>query len=225
MNTQIAANNSVVSVCLLFWLAAAICSCNSSKIPIMHSTTYEDHIGRLKYFDAPDGKLAYVDEGNGPVVLLVHGVPTSSWLYRKIIPQLTNNGLRVIAPDLLGYGQSDKPEGYDIYDEVEQGARLLLLMKHIGVQRWTHVCHDAGGLWTWEMLHRDKKGVEKLVLLNTIIYESGFHPPIRFEPGLKAKMYSKLYENALTGPLMAKATLKKWNFQKPNIDKVRLSWI
>lgn len=87
-----------------------------------------EHRSRLRFFNSREGKIAYVDEGKGPVILLIHGVPTSSWLYRNIIPGLAESGKRVIAIDMLGYGYSDKPEGYEIYNAANHGGRLLELM-------------------------------------------------------------------------------------------------
>ncbi|MBI4573021.1 MAG: alpha/beta fold hydrolase [candidate division NC10 bacterium] len=61
-----------------------------------------------KYMLAEGHRLAYLDEGNGPPVLLMHGIPTSSLLWRHIIPVVAATH-RVIAPDMLNYGKSDKP--------------------------------------------------------------------------------------------------------------------
>lgn len=172
-------------------------------------TTHENHRSRLQFAQVCDGKIAYVDEGEGQdVVLLIHGVPTSSWLYRHIIPLLVEKGFRVIAPDLLGYGASDKPKGYGIYSEQNQGKRLLELMQYVGIDTWTHVCHDAGGLWTWEMLKQNSNGPIRLVILDTIIYEEGFHPPLRFDRNLLTKVYTALYQWGPTHKLMINATLK-----------------
>ncbi len=153
-----------------------------------------------------DGKIAYIDQGSGPIILLVHGVPTSSYLYRKVIPKLIKSGYRVIAPDLLGYGASDKPNGYEIYSNKNQSKRLLSLMSHLSVELWTQVCNDAGGLWTWEMLSLDQDKVNHLILLNTIIYDDGFCPPMTFTKGIKSKWYTNLYNSALAG-FMVKNTM------------------
>ena len=63
------------------------------------------------YADVDNLRMHYVDEGppDGPVVLLLHGEPSWSYLYRHMIPPLANAGLRTIAPDLIGFGKSDKP--------------------------------------------------------------------------------------------------------------------
>jgi haloalkane dehalogenase len=62
------------------------------------------------YATTSDGlRMAYVDEGSGPVVLLLHGEPSWSYLYRTMIPVLVDAGFRCVAPDLIGFGRSDKP--------------------------------------------------------------------------------------------------------------------
>ena len=169
--------------------------------------TVDTHRSLQQKVQLQGGNLAYIDQGQGPVILLVHGVPTSSWLYRKIIPELVKQGHRVIAPDLLGYGNSDKPKGYEIYNPQFQGKRLLELMRHLDIKSWTHVCHDVGGLWTWQMIAQGDKEVKKLVLLNTIMYEEGFKPPMRFEQGQWGKFYTGMYRSPLTGKAMMKATM------------------
>ena len=68
---------------------------------------YQQHRSQQKYFQSEDGSIAYTDHGEGDVLVLLHGVPTSSWMYRKIIPDLQQD-FRVISVDLLGYGSSEK---------------------------------------------------------------------------------------------------------------------
>ncbi|MDF1695111.1 MAG: alpha/beta fold hydrolase [Saprospiraceae bacterium] len=156
-------------------------------------STYSQYQSNLLYFESQEGKMAYFDEGQGECILLLHGVPTSSWLYRKIIPILLQKGYRVIAPDMLGYGSSDKPEGYELYSDFKMGERILRMMAHLEVGSWSHVFHDGGGLWTWAMLEQDQTKVKNLFMLNTIIYQTGFKPPIKFEKGIIAKLFTRLY--------------------------------
>lgn len=156
-------------------------------------SSYEQYIKHLAYFDTEDGRIAYFDQGQGPCIVLLHGVPTSSWLYRKIIPILLKQGYRVVAPDMLGYGQSDKPGAYALYAENRMGQRLLNLMDFIGIESWSHVFHDGGGLWTWELLALDKSRIEHLFMLNTIVYQKGFNPPLKFGQGIFAKLFTRLY--------------------------------
>ena len=71
--------------------------------------TYQQHRSQQQSFDSKDGSIAFTDHGAGEVLVLLHGVPTSSWMYRKIIPSLQSN-FRIISIDLLGFGSSHKPK-------------------------------------------------------------------------------------------------------------------
>jgi haloalkane dehalogenase len=101
-----------------------------------------------RYATTSDGlRMAYLDEGSGPVVLLLHGEPSWSFLWRKAIPVLLEAGYRVVAPDLIGFGRSDKPtqaEDYSYAGHVEQLRSVLL--DHLDLQDVTLVCQDWGGL-------------------------------------------------------------------------------
>jgi haloalkane dehalogenase len=112
-----------------------------------------------------DGRaLHYVDEGRGKPVLLLHGEPTSSFLWRKIIPRLPG---RVVAPDLIGFGRSDKPEdpSWYTYDRhVESVARLVQELDLTGL---TLVVHDWGGPIGLRVAVEHQERVDGLVILNT----------------------------------------------------------
>lgn len=167
------------------------------------------HRERLKTLRTQEGyQLAFVDEGQGPAILLLHGVPTSSYLYRHIIPLLSAKGRRVIAPDLLGYGASDKPHGYDIYSHELQARRIIELMDFLKIGSWSHVCHDMGGMVTWEIMRTHPEKIAGLVLLNTIIYPEGFCPPIKMKKNILTRWYTNLYCSALLGKQMIAATFK-----------------
>ncbi|WP_378186176.1 alpha/beta fold hydrolase [Aquimarina sp. W85] len=154
--------------------------------------TYDEFRLQQRTFPSQDGVIKYIDKGNGPVIVLLHGVPTSGWLYRKMIDPLVSGGYRVVVPDMLGFGSSDSPEGFDIYNEQNHAKRLLELMEGLGVEKWTQVVHDAGGVWTWELIKSQPHRIENLVLLNTVIFDNGFYPPIQLQPGIasKTKMWS-----------------------------------
>ena len=152
--------------------------------------------------------IKYIDKGQGPVVLLLHGVPSSSWLYRKMIDSLVHAGHRVIAPDMLGFGNSDSPKGYEIYHEKNHAKRLLNLMNHLKIETWSHVFHDAGGLWTWELIKIAPNRISTLIILNTIIYKEGFNPPIKMKEGNIAKFSMWMYKNGVTTNLLLKKLFK-----------------
>ncbi|GAA4276021.1 alpha/beta fold hydrolase [Aquimarina mytili] len=160
--------------------------------------TYEDFRGDQRLYPTDGGLVKYIDKGKGPAIVLLHGVPTSGWLYRKMIDPLVDRGYRVIVPDMLGYGSSDSPEGFELYNAENHAKRLLQLMESLGIEKWSHVMHDAGGLWTWELIKQNPNKIEKLIVLNTIIYEDGFYPPVRMKPGGMAKTAMWAYRNGVT---------------------------
>lgn len=170
--------------------------------------TYEEFRAEQRVFPTKDGLIKYIDKGKGPVIVLLHGVPTSGWLYRKMIDPLVKGGYRVIVPDMLGFGSSDSPEGYKIYSEENHAKRLLDLMDYLGVEYWSHVMHDVGGLWTWELMRQAPNKIEDLVVLNTLIYEEGFYPPVRMSPGAVAKAAMWSYRNGVTTNKMLRSLFK-----------------
>jgi haloalkane dehalogenase len=91
--------------------------------------------------------LHYVDEGprDGNAVVLLHGNPTWSFLYREIIPHVTAAGYRAVAPDYLGFGLSDKPTEEPVYAIEQHVGRLVAVLDHIGVNRAVLFCQDWGG--------------------------------------------------------------------------------
>lgn len=143
------------------------------------TATIEAHRARLKSLAVDGGAIAYLEEGpaNGEVVLLLHGMPTSSWLWRKVAPGLVSAGLRVVAPDLLGYGASDKPADPALYEIPRQADRVVALLDALGIGRATLVVHDLGGAWGFELADRAPERISRLVVLNTAAYRDGFNPP------------------------------------------------
>ena len=90
-------------------------------------------------------RLHYVDEGSGPAILMVHGEPTWSYLYRKMIPPLVKGGYRCIAPDLMGFGLSDKPEAESEYTLKRHVALITGLVEKLELKDITIVGQDWGG--------------------------------------------------------------------------------
>ena len=125
----------------------------------------------LSELDLDGLRMHYVDEGQGAPVLLLHGEPTSSFLWRNIVPQLPG---RKIAPDLIGFGRSDKPEdiGWYSYDRhVDSVARLVA---ELDLRELTLVVHDWGGPIGLRVAVEEPERIERLVILNTGI---GGGPP------------------------------------------------
>lgn len=183
---------------------------------------YATYHSQLQYFTSSDGKMAYLDKGKGEAILLIHGVPTSSWLYRNISTELLKKGFRVIAPDMLGFGASDKPKGYKIYSAENTGKRILELMDFLQIESWVHVFHDGGGLWSWEMMQQNASRINSMVMLNSIVYQDGFQPPLKFEQGLIGKIYAKLYSTKIGQAIVLNATFKNGVSNKKVVNKTML---
>ena len=110
--------------------------------------------------------FSVVDAGEGPAVLLLHGFPDSSHLWRHQVPALVDAGYRVLAPDLRGFGESDRPEGVDQYAIPLVFMDVVALLDEAGVDRARVVGHDwgAGVAWTLASLAPDR--VERLVAIS-----------------------------------------------------------
>ena len=123
-----------------------------------------------RYVDLDGLRMHYIDEGplDGPVFLCLHGQPSWSYLYRKMIPVFASAG-RVIAPDLFGFGRSDKPVKDDIYTFEFHRASLLNLIDRLDLNDITLVCQDWGGILGLT-LPMDRPGrFNRLVVMNTAL--------------------------------------------------------
>ncbi len=119
----------------------------------------------------PDGNLlSYLDLGEGPVVIMLHGNPSWSYLYRNLAGLLQKN-YRVIVPDHLGCGFSDKPQDYP-YRLDNHIANLEHLLNKLGIKRASLVLHDWGGAIGMGYAVRQKEKIESLVVFNTAAFRS-----------------------------------------------------
>ncbi|MDZ7937837.1 MAG: alpha/beta fold hydrolase [Rhodoferax sp.] len=188
-----------------------------SQVPL----TIDAHRARLHLWNHRGHRLYYVDEGprDGKVIVLLHGMPTSSWLYRAIIPRLAAEGLRVIAPDMLGFGASDKPADVNVYAFAQQADRLHALMASLGIAHWAQAVHDLGGPWTWELVDRHPKSLNGLVVMNTTAYRQGFAPPaiMRLARSPMGPFMAFMMRNRVTGPSQVKGLLRQFTAYPDNI--------
>ena len=95
------------------------------------------------YIAVGAGQMHYVDEGRGKPIVMVHGTPTWSFMYRHLIKGLSDD-FRVIAPDHIGFGLSDKPENWS-YKPIDHAKNLAYLIESLGLEDITLVVHDFGG--------------------------------------------------------------------------------
>ena len=110
--------------------------------------------------------LRVLDQGSGPAVLLVHGWPDSSYVWRHQIPVLLNAGYRVIVPDLPGFGQSDRPAEVDAYKLQAIIGYLKGMLATLDVERVRIVGHDWGASISWLFATYFPDTVEQLVTLS-----------------------------------------------------------
>ncbi len=126
------------------------------------------------YVEQDGLRLHYLDEGAGPPVLLLHGEPTWSYLYRKLIPELTPSA-RAIAPDYFGFGRSDKPLRLEDYTYDFHTGSIVRLVEELDLRGLTVVVQDWGGPIGLRLAVEHPDRVARLVIMNTGI--GGGRPP------------------------------------------------
>ena len=119
---------------------------------------------RMAFLEVDELQMHYVDEGEGAPVLLLHGEPTWSYLWRKVIPQLPG---RKVAPDLIGFGRSDKPEEIDWYSYDRHVESIVRLVEELDLRDIPLVVHDWGGPIGLRFAVEYEERVGRLAILNT----------------------------------------------------------
>jgi haloalkane dehalogenase len=123
-------------------------------------------------------RIHYLDEGpaDGEVVLLLHGEPSWSYLYRWMIPVLADAGLRAVAIDLVGFGRSDKPARRDDYTYQAHVDWTWAAIEAIGLSGITLVCQDWGGLIGLRLVGEHPERFARVVAANTMLPTGDHHP-------------------------------------------------
>jgi len=120
-----------------------------------------------RYREVEGLRLAHLDEGDGPPVLFLHGEPTWSFLWRKVIPPVRDAGFRCIAPDFAGFGRSDKPVDMDWYSYDRHVALAATLLEDLDLRGATMVVHDWGGPIGLRLAVEHSERIDRLVILDT----------------------------------------------------------
>lgn len=135
-----------------------------------------------RYLEVPAGdgsgdrlRMHYVDEGGGGVMLLLHGEPTWGYLYRKMIPPLVDAGYRVVVPDLIGFGRSDKPAVRQAYTYERHVGWLEAWLLELDLTGMTLFAQDWGGLLGLRLVAAHPRRFERVVAANTFL-PTGDHP-------------------------------------------------
>ena len=169
--------------------------------------------------DADEGpvRMHFVDEGprGGPLMLLLHGEPSWSYLYRKMIPPLAAAGMRCIAPDLIGFGRSDKPAERSDYTYASHLGWLRSLLDQLKLEDINLFCQDWGGLLGFRLLTERPQRFASVCAANT------------FLPTGKGKMpeaFMRWREFSQSVPKLPVGTIVSKGCARPMPDEVRAAY-
>ncbi len=181
---------------------------------------------RYAMVDGAEGgelRMHYLDEGdkNAPPVLMLHGEPSWSYLYRKMIPVITGAGLRAIVPDLIGFGRSDKPADQKDYTHARHVAWVGDLLRQLDLRDITLVCQDWGGLIGLRLVAEQGDRFGRVVAANTMLPHFprsapalrgvvGFRQMLRAGLGFGAwYLFSQLYPSWKAGTVVGMGAARK----------------
>lgn len=139
------------------------------------------HEAKGKYITVDGVSTFYLDAGAGPVVFCIHGVPTSSFLYRKVAVQLQSRGLRAIALDLPGLGLSGRPENFD-YTFSNFGRFCNRLLDELQIKEVHLLLHDIGGPIGLAMAAQNSSRIRSITVLNAMLDVEHFVKPLPMRP-------------------------------------------
>jgi haloalkane dehalogenase len=163
---------------------------------------------RSRFVSTRFGKMHYVDEGSGRPVLLLHGNPTWSFLYRKVMAELAGQPLRLVAPDLIGLGLSDKPRELAAHSLRHHGESLLDFVQALDLKDIVLVVQDWGGPFgAWMAAHAPER-VTGMVVLNTSLLVPRHYRLSTFH------RFSRL-------PLLSDAAFRLLNFPLPFLGRTQ----
>jgi haloalkane dehalogenase len=128
------------------------------------------------YFENDGVRMHYLDEGpnDAPVALLMHGMPSWSYLYRYMIPALRAAGYRCVAPDHIGFGKSDKVTDPEWYNIERHTANITRLVKHLDLQNITLFVQDWGGPTGLAQYAQMPERFSRLVIMNTWLHHAEY---------------------------------------------------
>jgi haloalkane dehalogenase len=166
-----------------------------------------------RYLDVPSGdggtlRMHYVDEGpsDAPPVLLLHGEPSWSYLYRKMIPGIVAADLRAVAPDLIGFGRSDKPVQREDYTYQHHVDWLRAFVEALELREVTLFCQDWGGLLGLRVVAEQPERFARVIAANTFL-PTGDEPIT--EAFLRWRDFSQRVPEFPVGLILQGATVSK----------------
>lgn len=145
-----------------------------------------------KFIEANGIQIHYLTEGEGPLLLLLHGFPQTSHVWRKYLSSFSKR-YKVVAPDLRGYGQSDKPQDVEKYKPSVLYQDIVDLIKALGYEKAAIVGHDWGGVIAWRTVMERPDVVERLVIINAP-HPAKFAQAIKTFAQLKKSWYVMVFQ-------------------------------
>jgi pimeloyl-ACP methyl ester carboxylesterase len=158
----------------------------------------ERHRAAGRRFEAGGVGSFVREEGEGEAVVCIHGVPSSCFLYRKVLAELATRGLRGVAFDLPGLGLADRPDEFD-YTWTGLGRFCVAAVEALGLERYHLVVHDIGGPIGFELAAAAPDRVASLTVLNTLVEVDTFKRPWSMEPFARRGI-GEVYLRTLTKP-------------------------
>lgn len=182
------------------------------RTPDERFSTLPDFPYEPKYVEVEGLRMAYVEHGSGHPVLMLHGEPTWSYLYRHMIPPLATVG-RAIAPDLIGFGRSDKPVAANAYSYKSHTRWLRAFIEALDLKKITMICQDWGGLLGLRILAEQPERFARLVAMNTGL-------PIGDPPGEAFHKWRRFSQNVawLDVPRLMRSSVNKRQFSDAEAD-------
>jgi haloalkane dehalogenase len=165
------------------------------------SAVVDQHRAAGRDFVAAGTQSFVREQGEGEPVVCLHGVPASSFLYRKVLPELASRGLRGIAFDFPGLGLAARPDDFD-YTWTGLGRFCGEAVDALGLDRFHLVVHDIGGPVGFELAAAMPQRVQSLTILNTLIEVAEFKRPWSMEPFARRGL-GEIYLKTLTKPMFA----------------------
>lgn len=184
--------------------AALLVGCTTDEDP---SNTSQQ---RIESVDGHDMAFLEANPNVDRTLVLLHGIPTSSYLYRDVVPELAEaTGWHVVAVDLLGFGASAKPSDGQ-YSVQAHAERTFGLADALGLDGFVLGVHDIGGFVGWEMLAQNPSRLDGLVVANTTAYAAGLTPaPTTMQIMSGAATPREVWEQ-LDDPAFARATVREF---------------
>ena len=145
------------------------------RTPAERFNNIVDYPFKENYLIIGDTRIHYLDEGpeDGEIIYLLHGEPTWSYLFRKMIPTLTEAGYRVIAPDMVGFGKSDKYISINDYSHQMHVDKMTHLVRMLDLNNVTAHLHDWGGLVGFRVIAEEPDRFSRIISSNTSLIAPG----------------------------------------------------